>query len=107
MRSGTTMPIRYDCFVINARANWFGRYFIFCAVARMRARVSLLISGWLLIARDTVIFETLRARAMSSRVTVIVSLLATFQTRRDRSLGERSHHNVALCVGMKAVVTQL
>ena len=34
-------------------------------------------------------------------------LLAVLQTRSDRSLGERSHHGVALCVGMKSVVTQL
>ena len=39
-----------------------------CAASKMRARVSRLISGWLLMARETVIFETPSARAMSAKV---------------------------------------
>src|SRR5262249_46459614 len=49
-------------------------YFIRRATANTRSRVSALTSGWLLMARETVIFETPNSRAMSASVVGISRL---------------------------------
>src|SRR5215510_6387326 len=57
-------------------------------------------------ARDTVIFETLSARAMSSSV-VGMSLLAVFETLGDGRRRKGIHYRVAFYVRMQSIVAQL
>ena len=58
-------------------------------------------------ARETVIFETPSALAMSARVVCIYFALFLFERARDGRFGQRRHDLISLLIWVQTIVAQL